>query len=264
MKLSIVIVEYNDLISLSNVLHSIYKNVKCIEYEIIVVSNSNYNFSKQKDIKNLHDNVIFIFNSTNRGFAKAVNQGLRLSEGDYVLIINPDALLLDDNIISSLMFLEKNPKICAVGPRIINHQGEVQDSLRLFLSLKTLITRTYERIKNRLINKKASHKANPQLLEYEVCPLPHPVDWISGACMLIKKSAINKVGLMDERFFMYCEDMDWCRRFWKHNYEVWSFPDWVVKHEASRASSLDIFSINRLKIIHIVSIIKYFLKWSHV
>lgn len=197
------------------------------------------------------------------GFAKAVNLGLALSKGEYVLIINPDAEILDNNIISAMWFLKENPKICAVGPRIINNLGEVQDSLRLFMSLKTLIARTRERIKNRLHKLNGLNKGNHQLLEYEEYYSPHPVEWISGACMLIKKSAINKVGPMDERFFMYCEDMDWCRRFWKHNYEVWSFPDWVVKHDASRASSSNIFSINKLKIIHIISLIKYFLKWVH-
>lgn len=258
MKISIISVEYKDLISLSNLIYSIKKNILNINYELIIISNTNYDKEKQYNIKKIFNGINFKFNDKNLGYAKAVNQGLRLATGKYILLINPDAILLDNKLFLALSFLENNPKISMVGPMIIDNSGEIQDSLRVFVSPKSLILRFYKRAINRLTNKNKF-----SLLEYEQYFSPHPVDWISGACMLIKKAAVEKVGPMDERFFMYCEDMDWCRRFWQHHYEVWSFPLWSVQHNATRASTSRLFTLNKLKIIHIISMVKYFWKWKY-
>lgn len=257
MKISIISVEYKDILSLSNLIFSIRKNILNINYEIIIISNSNYDKEEQSNITKKYYGIKFLFNKKNIGFAKAVNQGLRLASGKYILLINPDAVLLDNNLLIALSFLENNPKICMVGPMIINNLGDIQDSLRVFISLKTILLRFKKRAINKLIKKNKY-----SLLEYEQYFSPHPVDWISGACMLIRKAAIEEVGIMDERFFMYCEDMDWCKRFWKHHYEVWSFPYWIVQHNATRASTSSVFALNKLKIIHIISMLKYFWKWK--
>ncbi len=257
MKISIISVEYNDLNSLFNLINSIKKNILNIEYEIIIISNSYYNKEKQENIKKYFKKIKFKFNNKNLGYAKAVNQGLRLATGEYILVINPDVVILDNNLLLALSFLENNNKICMVGPRIIDDSSEIQDSYRVFVTPKTLFLRSIKREINKILYKKKY-----SLLEYNQYFSPHPVDWISGACMLIKKAAIEKVGPMDERFFMYCEDMDWCRRFWQHHYEVWSFPHWTVQHNATRASTSRVFALNKLKIIHIISMLKYFWKWK--
>ena len=89
------------------------------------------------------------------------------------------------------------------------------------------------------------------------------VNWVSGACMLVRKSAIDKVGMMDERYFMYVEDMDWCRLFNRRGFEVWYQPIWSVEHNAGRGSTAKFNVGNKLMWIHASSLIKYFLKWSY-
>ena len=89
----------------------------------------------------------------------------------------------------------------------------------------------------------------------------HQVDWVSGACMLVKREYLIDVGLMDERYFMYVEDMDWCRAFANKGYQVWYLPDWTVKHDATRASSRRSSILNRFLWFHLISLSRYYIKW---
>jgi GT2 family glycosyltransferase len=100
------------------------------------------------------------------------------------------------------------------------------------------------------------------ILEKKDYSKTHYVGWVSGACMLVRKAAIDDVGLMDERYFMYAEDMDWCRNFQNYNWRVCYLPDWKVEHNAGRGSSSRFGLSNKLMWIHISSLCKYYAKWS--
>jgi N-acetylglucosaminyl-diphospho-decaprenol L-rhamnosyltransferase len=253
MDISTVIVEYQDLVSLARAVNSLQERAVGLTTEIIVVSNSIYPPAKQAEIRASLPEVHFILNRENLGFARAVNQGLARAQGRFILLLNPDARLLDDNLSRVIRFLEDNPRVAVVGPLIVDSAGQFQDSCRQFLTLSELTGRTVKRIMG---------LGNMPVLEEKDYQQGHRVDWVCGACLVARKAAIDKVGRLDERFFMYLEDMDWCRRFWEGGWEVWFQPCLRVEHNASRGSTSRFRLANRLMWIHLASLVKYFNKWA--
>ncbi|GAM10716.1 N-acetylglucosaminyl-diphospho-decaprenol L-rhamnosyltransferase [Geobacter sp. OR-1] len=251
MDLSVIIVEYKDTEIIIPAINSII--TWCNDStEIIVTSNSCYSDEKQADIISKFSAANFIFNSENVGFGKACNQGILRSTGEYVLLFNPDCRMLDSSIKYAVKMMEENPYIGVIGPMIIDNAGEIQDSCRYFMTPLKLI--------NRLL--KRTFKSNTgSVLESVDTSKPQTIDWVSGACMLVRRSAIDSAGMFDPRYFMYVEDMDWCRTFWKHNWEVWHQPLWKVEHNAGRESTTRFSIMNRLMWIHIISLVKYYAKW---
>jgi len=252
MDLSIIIVEYRNTALLKEAIASVQNNFTDLRSEIFVISNSGYSGEKQKQLCSKFSKVKFIFNHDNVGFSKGVNQGIFHSSGEFLLLLNPDAKILDESIIDAVDFMKRNPQIGVVGPKILDRIGQVQDSCRNFMTLRRLIVRNLRRLF------KLNSGGILEIKNYSQC---QPVDWISGACMLVKRRAINKVGPMDERFFMYIEDMDWCRRFWQRGWEVWYLPDWQVEHNSERSSSADLIIKSKLPWIHLISFWKYYFKW---
>jgi GT2 family glycosyltransferase len=196
-------------------------------------------------------NVTFIFQD-NSGFACAVNRGIRESSGRYIMLLNPDAELVDDSHLKALQLLSDRSEVAVVGPKIVDRYGIVQDSFREFMTPMVLARRTLERL--------ITPDPGPRLMNGDYTTT-HQVDWVSGACMLVKREYTGNVGLMDERYFMYVEDMDWCRAFANKGYQVWYLPDWRVKHDATRASSSRSSILNRFLWFHLISLSRYYLKW---
>jgi N-acetylglucosaminyl-diphospho-decaprenol L-rhamnosyltransferase len=253
MDISAVIVEYQDPVSLARAVNSLQERAAGLSTEIIVVSNSIYPPAKQDEIRASLPEVHFIFNRENLGFGRAVNQGIARARGRFILLLNPDARLLDDNLGKVVQFLEDNPRVAVVGPLIVDSAGHFQDSCRQFLTLSKLLGRTLKRIFG---------IGNMPVLEEKDYQQGHRVDWVCGACLVARKAAIDKIGMLDERFFMYLEDMDWCRRFWEGGWEVWFQPCLSVEHNASRGSTSRFRLANRLMWIHLASLFKYFNKWA--
>lgn len=252
MDLSVIIVEYRDIEMLERAILSVNNNITEINKEIIVVSNSSYPTKKQNDIKLNFRGVQCIFNKNNLGFAKAVNQAIKMSSGEIVMLLNPDARLLDNSFLRAIELMRDNKNIAVVGPMTIDGKGQLHDTFREFMSPITLITRTLKRLFNR---ESKSPFENRDFMKVQ------QVDWVSGGCMVVRQAAIEKSGLMDERYFMYIEDMDWCRRFWRNGYEVWYLPDWKVEHLGSKGSTKDFRITNKLMWIHLISYFKYYFKW---
>jgi N-acetylglucosaminyl-diphospho-decaprenol L-rhamnosyltransferase len=252
MDISVIIVEYKDSDIVRDCVRSIVGNLSELKYEILVVSNSSYAPDVRNSLKANLPEVIFLFNQQNIGFAKACNQGINRTVGEYIMLINPDASLLDKSIESALNLMKKNSRIAVVGPMIVSRKGGVQDSCRSFMTLGKLLTRTLKRL---------SISQSNGISETEDVHNARTVDWVSGACMLIQRQAVSQTGLLDERYFMYVEDMDWCRTFWKCGWEVWFQPDWKIEHNAGRGSTSGINIFNKLMWIHILSYSKYLIKW---
>ena len=252
MDISFIIVEYMDTMTLEKAVFSIIDHVSDVTKEIIVISNSSYSSSEQSDIQSKFSNTRFIFNQYNLGFAKAVNQGIKISTGKFILLLNPDAKILNKGFATVIGFMEQNPHIGILGPKIIDKDGEIQDSYRYFMTIRNLLWRNFRRLVKISSGGILEHKNYSDL---------QPIDWVSGACMLVRRKAIESVGLMDERYFMYIEDMDWCRRFWKTGWEVWYQPDWKIEHDSGRASTKSFNIGNKLMWIHLISFCKYYLKW---
>lgn len=255
MDLSVIIVEYLDLESLEKAIRSIYFNISKLSIEVIVVSNSAYPIERQAEIRSKFSGTQFTFNRNNLGFAKAVNEGIKMSVGKLVMLLNPDARLLDDSTQDAVEFMIANTNIAVVGPMTLKGDGQLHDTCRRFMSPGLLVARTIKRLLS------LGKEAVQEDMDYSKI---QKVDWVSGGCLIARKTAIDKSGLMDERYFMYMEDMDWCRRFWQNGFEVWYLPEWKIEHIGGKASTKNFSITNKLIWIHLISYCKYYFKWLHL
>ncbi len=251
--LSFVLIEYHSLEDIQECMSSIRKKCKSISYEIIITSNSQYPSERQEELKKENSELKWVFNRENLGFAKAMNAGIKNASGECIVITNPDVRILND-INSAYHYLMSVPDIGVIGPKIIDQNGELQDSCRNFMTPMRLFRRVFKRI---LYKKEVLLRAD---FDYNKI---QPVDWIVGAFMMIKKKAIETVGLFDEGYFMYVEDMDWCKRFWEHGYKVVYYPDLVIEYKGTRKSIAPLLSemaINRYTLHHLKSYFRFLRK----
>ena len=268
--LSVIIVNYKTPSHLKQCIKSIQKNESKLDYEIIVVDNN----SQDETVKMIEDdfmynyknekinNVELIANKKNLGFPKAVNQGIKKSKGKYILLLNPDITILETSLEQMIDYMKKNPQIAVLGPKLINPNGSIQHScFSRFTSPQIVLYR------RTLFGKKGRGKkiVDDFTMESWDHSIEKDVAWILGSCMLVNKKAIEKVGLMDKRFFMYMEDVDWCRRFWKAGYKIHYYPQIKMVHYYARASSSEQgllqALIKRQTRVHITSAIKFFIKY---
>jgi len=261
MTLSVVITHYKTPELLALCIDSIKKTAKNIPYEIIVVD-SETSIENKKFILSRYPEVNFIGFEKNVGYAKLVNAGIKEAKGKYILILNADIIVLENAIKTMLDYLEVNDTVGIVGPQLLDFTNKIQASCfadptpRAILARRTFFGKTKqgkEELKKFTIgdwDKKSVRE----------------VDWVQGSAMLVRKELVNKIGLMDEAFFMYFEDADWCRRFRKNGYKVVYLPSAQMAHYYHRASKklgfiLDIL-FNKYTRIHIQSSLKYFSKWK--
>lgn len=231
--LDIIVVNYNSTDYLLGCLKSIYESMDGIRPNVLIQDNSS-----EDDV----DRVLQVFprvrlakNNNNLGFAKAVNKGLEQCEAPYIAIINPDTVVLDGCLNAVLEYMGKHPDVGIVGPRVLDAGGTVQGTARAFptpltafFGRNTILTKFFP---NNIITRKnvlTKRCANGEPME---------VDWVSGACMVLRQEAIEDVGLMDPRFFLYWEDVDLCRRMWEKGWKVVYYPTPAVIHYVGGSSS---------------------------
>ena len=198
----------------------------------------------------------------NIGYAKGINAGILASSGQYILILNPDIIIREETVKRMLDFMEAHPKIGILGPQLLDFNGTVQRSyFRFYTPLTILARRTF------LGKLPFLRKAQEKFLMLETNPsqVQHP-DWIMGSALMISRIGIEQIGMMDERFFLYFEDVDWARRFWENGYKVVYYPEAKMYHYHQRRSraGFDIFDlfIRKETRWHIKSAIKYFIKYG--
>lgn len=224
-KISFVIVEYHSVEDIISCSSSIKERISSdLEYEIIVSSNSVYSKEQQTQLVSLNKNLRWVFNEKNGGFAYAMNQGLSVASGDILVIMNPD-VRIKQGIEGMMEFLFLNNNIGIIAPKIVNANGVLQDSFRYFITPWNFLKRHLERL---LMKKRMP--LDIQKLEVQ------EVDWAIGAFMMTTRSAYEKVGGLDDGYFMYCEDMDWCKRMHFHGYSVVYYPQAVIEYEGTRSA----------------------------
>jgi hypothetical protein len=228
----IIIINYKSTDALIRCLKGITRSVEPPEISCIIYDNSG-----DDDVlraASLYPQYRIIRNYLNIGFAAAVNKGLRSVQAPYILLLNPDTELRDGFFDIVFRYMEKHRKVGVLGPKIVNEDGTVQGSARAFPSLLTgLFGRTS--ILSRLFPQNRITCRN--LLTHQADgDSPLEVDWVSGACMVVRRSAAAAVGPMDERFFMYWEDADWCRRMREKGWKVRYLPAATVCHSVGESS----------------------------
>ncbi len=184
---------------------------------------------------------------TNRGFAHGCNVGWRAGSAPYVLFLNPDARLDTTAIEAMLAVLEQDERVGAVGPRIVDDGGALDHSIRRFPRLRSTYAQAF--FLHRLLpDADWTDETVHRTWAYEE---PAAVEWISGACMLFRRSVLEALGGLDEGFFMYCEDKDLCRRTWDLGYEVRYEPSSAVVHvggaSAPRAALLPVLAASKIR-----------------
>ena len=238
MKLSIIIVNYNVKFFLEQCLISVAKAIEKVDAEIIVVDNNSIDGS----IKMLNEKfpqVHIIENSENFGFSKANNQAIKECKGEYVLLLNPDTLLEDDTIKKALAFADEKKDAGGFGVKMIDGKGRfLPESKRGFPTPDVAFYKVFG-LSKLFPNSKTFGKYHLTYLdENEI----HEVDVLSGAFMLLRKSVIDKIGLLDETFFMYGEDIDLSYRIRKAGYKNFYFPKTRIIHykgESTKKSSVN-------------------------
>ena len=211
------IVSYNSYKELDSCIKSLLQYESRQIKKIIIVENGNIDLIALLKKKPYITKCHIISPNKNLGFAKASNLIIKKSKAPFLCLINPDTRVVAPFLEKAIKYFRQNLKVGIIGPKILDPNGKVQGSARSFPSLltaffgrSTILTKLFP---NNPITKK-NISINQENRE------PIPVDWVSGACMIVRKQAISDVGLMDERFFMYWEDCDWCRRFWQKGWQV--------------------------------------------
>jgi len=229
--ISFIIVNWNTKDLLRQCIESLIEQSDHYRSEIIVVDNGSTDGSVQI-VENCYREIRLIRNGENLGFSKANNIGIRESNGRYVCIVNSDIKVLY-GIDSMLDFMEQHPDIGVLGPRTLNSDLSLRHNCRKFPNLW-----------NTLCLALSLHKIWPKSSMFSgtlMTYFPHDeiknVDVLPGCFLMLRREALEQVGLLDERFFIYGEDKDWCRRFWKSSWKVVFFPLAEVIHFAKASSS---------------------------
>ena len=231
MDVSIVIINWNTRNVLCNCLTSIFKQTHRIEFEVIVVDNASIDDSVAI-LKADFPQVKLIENSTNRGFAAANNQGLAVALGRYVLLLNSDTIIMDNAVAKTIEFADHHPEAAVMGCRVLNLDRTLQPTCFMFPSIVNMLLSSSYLYKlfphNRIFGRE-------RMTWWDRSDV-HEVDVVTGCFMLVRREAVGQVGMMDERFFMYGEETDWCYRFRQAGWKVLFTPTPEIIH-LGRASS---------------------------
>ena len=257
MDLSIIIVTHNSRSPVEKCIASIEAHPPSRDFEILVIDNASVDGTPEM-IAGRFPSVRLFANEENIGYSRGVNQGMRASEGRHMLILNPDIIVREGSIDRLVEFLERTPDAGLAASKLVYPDGRLQPTCRRFYNFTVLLLR-------RTFLGKLFPEAAPLrehlMMDYDH-ETPRRVDWVIGACMLVRREAVERVGNMDERFFLYFEDLDWCYRMGKHGWSVYYVPDSVMIHSYERSSAKSVF--RKPFLIHLFSMLRYVEKWNGV
>jgi len=229
--LSIIIVSWNVRDLLERALTSVYASWgNQTGLEVIVVDNASHDDSVAM-LRTAFPDVQVIANPENRGFTGGNNQGLAAATGDFLLLLNPDTEIVTDALPCMVDYIRAHPDVGMIGPQLLNPDGSVQSSRRHFPTMPVLF------LESTWLEKLAPRKL---LRHYYAQEQPddviQDVDWITGAAMLARREVVAQVGGMDAGFFMYSEELDWCRRIREAGWRVVYFPEARIIHHEGKSS----------------------------
>lgn len=231
--ISLVIVHRNGEQLLRDCLASLPSACEGIAWEAIVVDNGSTDRSTEI-VREEFPGVRLIANRENLGFTKANNQGLRIAHGRYLVLLNNDTISHARAFVRAVAYLDAHRDIGVAGLKLLNPDGSRQLSCRRFPSFKQALFNRYSLLTRLFPN-------NPHSARYLMTDLAddevRDVDWVSGACMIIRRRVAAQIGGLDERFFMYSEDVDYCLRAWRAGWRVAYLPVAEITHLIGQTSS---------------------------
>jgi len=264
--LSIIVVAFHNPAALRLCLRSILSDTPQCIFEVIVVDSDANRYTKDVALEECasHDHFQYIPFYYNCGFPKGVNAGLKTARGRNILILNFDIVLTPHAIERMSEYMDAHPDVGLLGPMLKNFNETWQQSLFRFYTLSVILAR--RSILGRL------HWFRRRLESFLMKGIdPNQTQtpgWLMGSALMTRKTMVEKVGFMDERFFMYFEDVDWARRFWHNGYIVCYFPSAVMYHYHGQGSKtvggLIDAAINPKTRWHIMSALKFFWKYHNL
>lgn len=251
--LSVITVTHNHASYLERYAESLLAEQEFLALEIIVIDNCSDDHSAE--IISKYPQIILHINHKRRGFSANNNYGMAIASGQYLLLLNPDIFIKPGALLQLLRFMEENPQVGLCGAQLLFPSGSIQPSVRRFPTiLSTLVRRTPLRwfLKNSAINQ---HHLMFDL-NHQV---PQPVDWLLGACLMVRREILAEVGPLDEGYFLYVEDIDWARRIHQTDWDVYYVPTAQIYHYHLAVSDRNFLS--RYTWFHCMSMIRYIRKY---
>jgi N-acetylglucosaminyl-diphospho-decaprenol L-rhamnosyltransferase len=261
-KVSIIILDFLKSKRVIKNVASIQKQCVNFPIEIIILDNSNNakNAQKLRTLKRFK-NVRLIFNQKNLGYTRGNNHGVKKSQGEFIFIVNPDIVWIDKNTISKLInFLESHPQVGVVGPQQVNNSdGKIAMNVRAFPKLLNQIARRTW-LRNLPILRQRVAYDEMQHLNYKKT---QPVDWLQSSFWVVRKKLWDELSGLDERFFIFMSDPDFCRRVWESGKEVVYFPEVKVSADGLRCSVGGFFTFCRSWVLrqHLRDALRYYWKY---
>jgi len=265
MDISIVILNYKGKELTLNCLASIASadfnyGDRILSREIILVDNNSGDGVGEATIK-LYPEIKFIQNPKNTGMGSGNNLGIRQAIGKYIVIMNPDTTASNEVFVKLYEYMELNDSVGVVGPKQYNSDGSEQDSCYRWPNFLIPIYRRTVIGKLAFAKKKVEDLLMKNFDRNRICE----VNWLLGSFLFCRAEALRKIGLFDERYFLYLEDTDLCRSFWHYGFNVIYYPDVGITHNHDRATARVAwykFLANKAAREHVSSWLKYFWKWK--
>lgn len=249
MKLSVIIVNYNVQHFLEQCLHSVYKAAKKVSTEIYVVDNNSVDGSVAM-VKEKFPEVLLLENKKNTGFSYANNQAIRIAKGEYILLLNPDTVVEEDTFEKVVNFMDSHPEAGGLGVKMLDGKGKFLPESKRGLPTPSVAFYKIFGLSALFPHSETFGKYHLGFLDKDKT---HEVEILSGAFMLLRKTALDKVGLLDETFFMYGEDIDLSYRIILGGYKNYYFPGTRIIHykgESTKKSSVNyVFVFYRAMVI---------------
>ena len=225
MDLSIIIVTWNSEKYIRNCLDSILLSAGDLQYEIILVDNDSAD-QTIRSVEELYPQVNLIPNRKNEGYARANNQGIEESTGEYILLLNPDTEVLENALISMLQFSEENARVGALGPQLLNPDKTIQPSCREFPTYAALIWE-FSGLSRIFPQSKIFSRWRMGYFNFDQ---EREVDQPMGSCLLLRRATLQDVGIFDENFPMFFNDVELCYRIKQAGWKIYYYPGAQVLH----------------------------------
>jgi GT2 family glycosyltransferase len=226
-KLSIVILNYNSGAFLINCLDSLFADDLPFPYEVIVPDNASNDDSLEKAVQKWGSQLTVVRNPKNGGFNYGNNIGIRHCKGEYICLLNPDTIIHRGAFKTLMDFIESHPRVGFVGPKVLNRNGSFH------LSARRSIPSPFDAIARALLLSKIFPHSKT-FARYNITYLDsdhtQQVDASTGCCLFARRIMIDQIGLLDEGFFIYCEDVDWFLRAKNAGWETWYVAEALIEH----------------------------------
>lgn len=252
--LSIIIISFNTEGLTRECIFSVVKNSKGLTFEIIVIDNDSKDGSLTmlEAISEKYSNVRLIKNRTNLGFGQANNQGMKVSRGRYLLLLNSDTLVKNNVLGEMVAWMDKNPKVGISTCALKFPSGAVQGTGGYFPTLPRVVTwMTFlddlPGLGGLIKPFHPMHGLSPLDKNEAFFKARREMDWITGAFFMIRRSAFDDVGYFDKDYFMYVEEVDYCYRTKVAGWEIWYLPKWSIVHYGGASSTAEFPLINEVK-----------------